>query len=121
MWIVERPVRSMNHNSAVATLRDGVYWAVVTMTTVGYGDKTPKTAGGRVIAILWMLVSVALISILSTSIVSKMTAERVVSVFASRTQISSASGSARSPIRLAPNISMSGIFATRRSMTSPPL
>ncbi len=79
MWIVERPVRSMNHDSAVASLRDGVYWAVVTMTTVGYGDKTPKTAGGRLIAILWMLVSVALISILSTSIISKMTAERVVS------------------------------------------
>jgi ABC-type amino acid transport substrate-binding protein len=79
MWIAERPTRSLNHDSAVATLRDGVYWAVVTMTTVGYGDKTPKTTGGRVIAILWMLVSVALISILSTSIISKMTAERVAS------------------------------------------
>src|SRR5258708_21785640 len=53
-------------------------WAVVTMTTVGYGDKTPKTTAGRVIAVVWMLASVALISILSTSIVSRMTAERVV-------------------------------------------
>ncbi len=79
MWIAERPMRKLNHESAVASLRDGVYWAVVTMTTVGYGDKTPKTAGGRMIAILWMLVSVALISILSTSIISKMTAERVAS------------------------------------------
>ncbi len=79
MWIVERPMRSLNHDSAVASLRDGVYWAVVTMTTVGYGDKTPKTAGGRMIAILWMLVSLALVSILSTSIISKMTAERVAS------------------------------------------
>ena len=79
MWIVERPMRSLNHDLAVASLRDGVCWAVVTMTTVGYGDKTPKTAGGRLIAILWMLVSVALISIFSTSIISKMTAERVVS------------------------------------------
>jgi len=79
MWIAERPTRSLNHDSAVASLRDGVYWAVVTMTTVGYGDKTPKTTGGRMIAILWMLVSVALISILSTSIISKMTADRVAS------------------------------------------
>ena len=77
MWIAERPMRSLNHDSAVATLRDGVYWAVVTMTTVGYGDKTPKTTGGRLIAVLWMLVSVALVSILSTSIISKMTADRV--------------------------------------------
>jgi ABC-type amino acid transport substrate-binding protein len=58
-------------------LRDGIYWAVVTMTTVGYGDKTPKTTAGRIIAVVWMLASVALVSILSTSIVSRMTADRV--------------------------------------------
>jgi len=78
MWFVERPKQTEAHESAVASLRDGVYWAVVTMTTVGYGDKTPKTTRGRMIAIAWMLASVALISILSTSIVSKMTADRVV-------------------------------------------
>ena len=78
MWIAERPMRSHNHELVVDSLRDGVYWAVVTMTTVGYGDKTPKTTAGRLIAVLWMLASVALVSILSTSIVSRMTAERVV-------------------------------------------
>jgi polar amino acid transport system substrate-binding protein len=78
MWVAERPMRPHSHESAVDTLRDGVYWAVVTMTTVGYGDKTPKTTAGRIIAIVWMLASVALISILSTSIVSRMTADRVV-------------------------------------------
>src|ERR1700723_4588677 len=78
MWLAERPMRPHGHESVVDTLRDGVYWAVVTMTTVGYGDKTPKTTAGRVIAVVWMLASVALVSILSTSIVSRMTAERVV-------------------------------------------
>ncbi len=77
MWIAERPMRSTRHDSAVASLRDGVYWAVVTMTTVGYGDKTPKTNSGRAIAILRMLTSVALVSILSTAIVSRMTVERL--------------------------------------------
>jgi polar amino acid transport system substrate-binding protein len=48
--------------SSVTSFFDGVYWAVVTMTTVGYGDKTPKTKVGRFIAVLWMLASLALIS-----------------------------------------------------------
>ena len=56
----------------VSTLRDGLYWAVVTMTTVGYGDKTPKTTGGRVVAIAWMLSSLVLVSLLSTSLVSRL-------------------------------------------------
>jgi polar amino acid transport system substrate-binding protein len=40
MWLAERPMKPHSHESVVDTLRDGVYWAVVTMTTVGYGDKT---------------------------------------------------------------------------------
>jgi polar amino acid transport system substrate-binding protein len=81
MWLAERSMRPHGHESVVDTLRDGIYWAVVTMTTVGYGDKTPKTTAGRVIAVVWMLASVALVSILSTSIVSRMTADRVVGGF----------------------------------------
>ena len=79
MWIVERRVRSAAPGSefAVDSLRDGLYWAVVTMTTVGYGDKTPKTTPGRLVAILWMLSSLVLVSLLSTSLVSRLTAERV--------------------------------------------
>ena len=82
MWIVERRVRSATQGvegseSAVVSLRDGLYWAVVTMTTVGYGDKTPKTTPGRIVAIVWMLSSLVLVSLLSTSLVSRLTAERV--------------------------------------------
>jgi polar amino acid transport system substrate-binding protein len=79
MWFIERPVRSgvQGSESSVVTLRDGLYWAVVTMTTVGYGDKTPKTTIGRAVAILWMLGSVVLVSLMSTSLVSRLTADRV--------------------------------------------
>jgi polar amino acid transport system substrate-binding protein len=79
MWFIERHVHAAEKTSEsrVSTLRDGLYWAVVTMTTVGYGDKTPKTTGGRVVAIAWMLSSLVLVSLLSTSLVSRLTADRV--------------------------------------------
>jgi ABC-type amino acid transport substrate-binding protein len=79
MWAVERRARLavQGSESSVVSLRDGLYWAVVTMTTVGYGDKTPKTTLGRAVAALWMLGSLILVSLLSTSLVSRLTAERV--------------------------------------------
>ena len=77
MWYIERPSRSGARGFVGRHLRDGIYWAVVTMTTVGYGDKTPKTPIGRFVAIVWMLGSVALVSLLSASLVSRLTAEQV--------------------------------------------
>lgn len=79
MWTLERPRRNVADlaASSVRSVNDGIYWAVVTMTTVGYGDKTPKTPIGRFLAVAWMLGSLVLISLLSTNLVSRMTAERV--------------------------------------------
>lgn len=77
MWLAERLENDASKaDSAVRTLRDGLYWAVVTMTTVGYGDKTPKTPLGRYVATVWMLSSLAIVSLLSASLVSRLTAEQ---------------------------------------------
>jgi polar amino acid transport system substrate-binding protein len=77
MWLIERRHPSaQNSESSVVTLRDGLYWAIVTMTTVGYGDKTPKSMVGRVIAVSWMFASLVWVSLLSTSLVSRLTVER---------------------------------------------
>jgi voltage-gated potassium channel len=41
---------------------DGVYWAITTMTTVGYGDIKPVTTGGKVIAIFVMVVGIGFLT-----------------------------------------------------------
>lgn len=49
-------------------LEDAVWWSIVTMSTVGYGDISPSSVGGRVIAIIVMLLGIGLLGILTASI-----------------------------------------------------
>lgn len=51
----------------------GFWWAAVTMTTVGYGDKAPRTTGGRLIALFWMFTSLIIISGFTGAIASALT------------------------------------------------
>jgi len=57
-------------NDQFGKLGDGLWWAIVTMTTVGYGDKVPISTGGRLIGILIMFVGVALVSVFTATISS---------------------------------------------------
>jgi voltage-gated potassium channel len=49
---------------------DGIWWAVVTVTTVGYGDLYPKDVEGRLIGIALMLVGIGFLSVLTASVAS---------------------------------------------------
>jgi voltage-gated potassium channel len=50
---------------------DGVWWAITTMTTVGYGDYTPHTLGGRAIAVAVMIVGIGFVGILTGAIAER--------------------------------------------------
>ncbi len=47
---------------------DALWWAATTVTTVGYGDRFPVTAEGRVVAVLLMLGGIALLGVLTASL-----------------------------------------------------
>ncbi|MEU2199813.1 potassium channel family protein [Isoptericola sp. NPDC019482] len=62
--------------ASIVNLGDGFWWAMVTITTVGYGDLTPVTPTGRVIAVCLMLGGIALLGVV-TATLSSWLVERV--------------------------------------------
>jgi voltage-gated potassium channel len=61
-----------NHapGSNIHSYGDALWWAVVTVTTVGYGDRFPVTPGGRAVAVILMLVGIGLIGTLTATVAS---------------------------------------------------
>jgi polar amino acid transport system substrate-binding protein len=76
-WIIERRANPDFSGTQIQAWGSGVWLSIVTMTTVGYGDKAPRTLGGRVVAALWMFVSIMLISIFTGTVATLLTVERI--------------------------------------------
>ena len=57
MYVIEGPVNGFR------TIPESIYWAIVTITTVGYGDVVPHTPLGRAIAAVGMLIGYAIIAV----------------------------------------------------------
>jgi voltage-gated potassium channel len=49
---------------------DALWWAIVTVTTVGYGDRFPVSEGGRAVAVILMLLGIGLIGVLTATVAS---------------------------------------------------
>lgn len=59
------------------SIGDGIYWAITTMTTVGYGDIRPRTAEGKIIAIIVMLVGIGFASLVIGAVAQRFIAPTV--------------------------------------------
>ena len=70
MYLVEGPANGFT------SIPTAVYWAITTMTTVGFGDITPKTDTGRLIASLMMLLGWGTLAVPTGIVTSEMTAQR---------------------------------------------
>lgn len=59
-----------HHNPKINTLYDALYWSIVTMGTVGYGDIVPVTHEGMAVAMVLIVVGIATLAFLTSIIVS---------------------------------------------------
>jgi voltage-gated potassium channel len=78
---------------------DGVWWAVTTMTTVGYGDIAPKTVLGRVIGIAVMLVGIGFIAVLTGAVAQRFLSAQVEEVVEREEDIEAAEADILSEVR----------------------
>jgi voltage-gated potassium channel len=62
--LIERPVEGSN----IKSFGDGLWWALTTVTTVGYGDKFPTSSEGRALAFALMLVGISLVGVITASV-----------------------------------------------------
>lgn len=66
-------ILDLERNSAEATITsfpDALWWAFVTITTVGYGDLVPVTAGGRIVAVALMISGISLLGTVTATLAS---------------------------------------------------
>ncbi len=75
----------------ITTISDSLWWAVTTITTVGYGDRYPTTAAGRLIAVGLMIAGIALLGVVTATIASwiveRVSAENTADRLATRAQV----------------------------------
>jgi len=78
VWFFERKNNKEEFGgNSFKGIMQGFWWSAVTMTTVGYGDKSPKTTGGRVIGLIWMFMAVIIISSFTAGIASSLTVKNI--------------------------------------------
>ncbi len=73
VWLFERRNNAEEFGGSIKGIMQGFWWSAVTMTTVGYGDKSPRTLGGRIIGLIWMFMAVIIISSFTAGIASSLT------------------------------------------------
>jgi polar amino acid transport system substrate-binding protein len=80
-WLSERKRNPQQFGDGVLKgIWAGFWWAAVTMTTVGYGDKAPATVRGRVLALIWMFTGLIIISSFIAAITTALTVTHLESV-----------------------------------------
>ena len=77
VWLLGGLIISIIEPGAFKNIGNSLWWAIVTMTTVGYGDMAPVTLSGRLLAIVIMLSGIILVALVTGTISSIFTTKRI--------------------------------------------
>jgi voltage-gated potassium channel len=68
--LVVEAVEGQSPGSNIKSMGDALWWAMGTVTTVGFGDQFPTTTGGRAVGLVLMIMGIALFGMLAGSLAS---------------------------------------------------
>ena len=87
-WLLERRANPKQFEPQPARgLFSGFWWAAVTMTTVGYGDKSPVTVPGRILGLLWMFAALLLMALIVAQLTAAVTEHKIGDAFTDATDL----------------------------------
>ncbi|MEO1261909.1 MAG: transporter substrate-binding domain-containing protein [Bacteroidota bacterium] len=73
VFFVERKYASEETTErSIMSIADGLWWSAVTMTTVGYGDKVPRSKMGKLLGIVWIFISIIFFSLFTANASAKL-------------------------------------------------
>ncbi len=75
-WFFEHRTNPREFGKGWKGLWQGFWWSVVTMTTLGYGDRSPQTFGGRIASIIWILTSILILASFTANLTSRLMVDR---------------------------------------------
>lgn len=117
VWLLEYVFFSKEFSRKfVSGAWDGFWWAVVTMTTVGYGDSSPKSLPGRLFCFIWIITGINIISIFTALVTATVTASTRPYFNIHGAKIGAVNGSEEFRLGVSINFDMQA-FGTPASMT----
>jgi ABC-type amino acid transport substrate-binding protein len=77
LWAMERRRNPPFEGAPMRGIAEASWWSVVTMFTVGYGDRVPVTVRGKFVAVAWMALSFILVTVASGLVTSALTVQQL--------------------------------------------
>ncbi|MEM7532363.1 MAG: glycine betaine/L-proline ABC transporter substrate-binding protein ProX [Chloroflexota bacterium] len=77
IWFVERHTNAEFTKPYWPGIADAFWWSAVTVTTVGYGDKTPRGLAGRVVGLIWMFMGLFIVAYFTAGVTSSITLHKL--------------------------------------------